>query len=226
LAHLAGSVSHEIQNPLNAISLHTDILEEELDQPGGGNREQLLHSLGVVKARTGHLHALVQEYLALARLAILPRESEDFGVLLEALALEIRELLIPHGITLRLEASSNLGPVALHKSTFWQALRKIVQYAIDAMPAGGTLSMRGQQVGSQIHLDISHPGRSCSEEQMALLSNPFPTTRPEEAELGIYLVREIVVAHQGEMTVSHEPSMGTTFTIRLPLMLAGEPLAE
>jgi len=59
-----------------------------------------------------------------------------------------------------------------------------------------------------------------------LLSNPFPTARPEEADLGVYLVREIVVAHQGDITVSYEPGVGTTFTMRLPLLMADEPLAE
>lgn len=221
LGQIAGVVFHEIQNPLNAISLHTDILEEELAQPDGGNRTQLLDSLGVVRARIGHLHELVQEYLTLARLAVLPREPEDLGALLEALALEMRDMLMTRGVTLRLEEVAG-GQVALHKPSFDRALRKMVQHVLDTIPQGGVLIMRVRRTDAQIHLDISETDSGAAAGQAALLSHPFPPIESEKAQLGLSLAREVVIAHRGDITVKHESGVGTTLTITLPLLATGE----
>jgi signal transduction histidine kinase len=172
----------------------------------------------------GHLQELVQEYLTLTRLAVLPRESEDLGVLLEALALEMRDILTARGVALRLEAVAGLGQVALHKPSFARALRKMVQHVIETMPQGSMLTMRGRRTDTHIHLDICEANSGASAEQAILLSRPF--IEPERAELGLSLVREVIVAHQGEITVRHEPGVGTTFTVALPLLPAGEAQEE
>jgi PAS domain S-box-containing protein len=67
LGRLAGSLTHEIRNPLNAISLHIDIVEEELRRPTLSDRAQVEQSLATIKAEVMRLHDLVQEFLSLAR---------------------------------------------------------------------------------------------------------------------------------------------------------------
>jgi signal transduction histidine kinase len=220
LGQLAGSVSHEIQNPLNAIALHTEILEEELTHPGGGNRAQLRESLAVVQARLGHLQDLVQEYLSLVRLAVLPREPVELGALLEAWALEVRDLLRTRGLTLRLEGVADLGQVAVHPPTFGRALRKLGQGALEVLPSGGGLVIRGWRTEGQIYLDI---GGAAHGETMVQAVGASPGSRPvpAEAELGWALARAIVVAHHGELTVRQDPGVGFAYTVRLPLLVAG-----
>lgn len=217
LGQLAGSISHEIHNPLNAILLHADILEEELSQPHGGNRDQLLHSLAVMRTRTTQLYDTVQEYLTLARLPTLACEPEDLGALLEAFGLEMRERLAARGITLQLKGSAGLGPVSLHKPTFWRALGIMVQHALEAMPQGGTLTLGSRRVGAQVQLDIRDTGSGITEEQLALLLQPSAATKPEGTGLGLYLVCEVIAAHQGDIAVASTPDRGTTFTVTLPV---------
>jgi signal transduction histidine kinase len=217
LGQLAGSVSHEIQNPLNAIALHTEILEEELEQPGGGNHAQLQESLAVVRARLGHLQDLVQEYLSLVRLAVLPRESVDLGTLLEAWALEVRDLLRTRELTLRFEEVVDLGQVAIHPPTFGRVLRKLGQMALEALPAGGRLAIHGWRAEGQLYLDIVGAAHG---ESGGL--PPGAPLVPAEAELRWALARAIVVAHHGELMVRQESGVGFTCTVRLPLLAAEE----
>lgn len=218
LGQLASSLSHEIHNPLNAMLLHADVLEEELSQPEGGSRDQLLHSLAVIKTRMTQLYEMVQEYLTLARLSDLPHHPEDLGALLEAFGLEMRERLAAHGITLHLEEITDLGYVALCKPIFWRALSNVVQYAIKAMPHGGMFTLRGRRTEAYVQLDISDTGEGIAEQQWALVLHPSETSRYEAKELGLYLVREVIAAHQGKITVSSSPDQGTTLTIILPLL--------
>ena len=226
LAQLAGTVSHEIHNPLNAILLHADILEEELSQPHGADREQLLHSLEVMKTRVTQLYDMIQEYLVLARLEDLRCTPEDLGALLEAFALEMRERLLTHGITLTMHGIAGLGQVSLHKPTFWRALCNVVQYAVAAMPHGGTLTLYGQRFETCVCLDLHDTGTGICEEQFDCLSNPSSAMNSEGKGLGLYLVREVVMAHHGQISVTSKPGNGTTITVTLPLLaVEGSPAA-
>jgi signal transduction histidine kinase len=221
LAQLAGVVSHEIYNPLNAVLLHADILEEELSQPGGADHEQLLHSLEVMKTRVAQLYDMIQEYLVLARLGDLSCAPEDLGALLEAFGLEMRERLLKHGITLTMHGIAGLGQVPLHKPTFWRALCNVVQYAEAAMPHGGTLTLHGQRFETCVCLDLHDTGTGLRQEQLDSLSSLSAAMSFESKGLGLYLVREVILAHHGQLSVTSKPGAGTTMTITLPLLAVG-----
>ena len=218
LGRLAGAVSHEIRNPLNALFLYTDILEEELSHLHSDDRKQLVHSLTMVREAGARLEALVQDYLSLAHLIEVRHEPEEWGTFLETLVQELQGQLATRSITLCLEGLAGLGQVALHAPTFRRAMLNLLQYVVDTLPQGGTLILRGRHTHAQAHLDISSTDSEIPEDQLTLLSNPLSTTTPQGRGLGLYLVREIVVAHHGELTVIRAPGFGTTFTVTLPLL--------
>ena len=221
LAQLASAISHDLHNPLNTISLHIDVLDEELRQLGEDNRDQLLYSLAVLQRGVTCLDDVIQEFLALVRLPILSCEPEELGEFLEVFRLELRDRLTAHGISLRLEGTANLGTVALHHPTFRRALLNVVLYIIGSLPPGETLTIRGRRTKAQVYLDISGMGRELPETQLAALFDPCHIAEAEESGLGLYFTREIVLAHHGEMAVTSAPDSGTTFTIMLPLMSIG-----
>jgi PAS domain S-box-containing protein len=216
LGRLAGVLSHEIRNPLNAIFLHTDILDEELRQPTPDHRTQVAHSMQAIKTELARLQELVQDYLSLARLSEVRREPEDLGAMLQAMGQELRASLADQGITLCLEGLEGVGTVALHTSTFRRALLNLVDNAREAMPRGGTLTLRCQRTASQVHLAIADTGAGIPVEQLPLLFTPLHTTKPDGTGLGLYVVQEIVAAHGGTIEIASFPGQGTTVTITLP----------
>lgn len=216
LGRLAGSLSHEIRNPLNAVFLHVDILDEELRQPTPAHRAQLEASLHTIKTELARLQELVHDYLSLARLAEVRREPTDLGAVLTAMAEELQDALTAQGITLHLEGVAVVGPVALHPSTFRRALRNLIQNAMEAMPQGGTLTLRSERTASQVRLAIQDTGVGIPADQLPLLFVPFHTTKAEGTGLGLYVVQEIVAAHGGTVAVASAPGHGTTVTITLP----------
>jgi two-component system, sporulation sensor kinase E len=220
LGRLASALSHEIRNPLNAIFLHADVLEEELRDPSPEAQAQMEESLAEIKTEIGRLNDLVQDYLSLARLADLPREPADLGELVASCAREMQEPLGGRNITLHLEGLDDLPPVSLHRNAFRRVLLNLIQNAMDAMPEGGTLTIRGQCAASRVRLEVSDTGTGISEEQIPLLFTPFHTTKEEGTGLGLYVVQQIIAAHEGEITVSSEVGSGTTFIMSLPLASA------
>lgn len=216
LGRLASALSHEIRNPLNAIFLHADILEEELRQPPSNPHDQIIESLAEIKTEISRLDDLVQDYLSLARLSDLSREPADPGALVKALGLEMHEQMESRSIALHFKNLDHLGDVALNRNAFRRALLNLVQNAMDAMPHGGTLTLRGERTSTQVRLEVRDTGSGIPEAQLPLLFTPFHTTKPDGTGMGLYVVQQIVEAHKGEISVTSEPS-ATVFTIALPL---------
>jgi signal transduction histidine kinase len=221
LGRLAGSLSHEIRNPLNAIFLHLDIVEEELRQPTLSDRSQIGQSLTIVKEEVVRLHNVMEDYLSLARLSHLQCASDDVRLLLEAVIREVRNQLEAHKISLRTEGLEGLGEIALHKPTLQRALLNMVQQAIEVMPPGGNLTLRGWRTSSHVHLAVHHSGESLKPNALPQPSRFSKTTAIEPAHLRLYVAQEIVTAHGGVFEASSAPGEGTTVTMMLPIMGPG-----
>lgn len=217
LGRLAGSLSHEIRNQLNAVSLHADVLEDELHELAPDTRELLAEPVGDIRSEITRLHDLVENFLSLSRLVSLRCEPENLEAFLTDLSAEWQTLLAPHQIELRLEGLEALGEVRIHPHTFRQLWLNLVRNAIEAMPDGGTLTIQGQRMASHVQLKVSDTGNGISEDQLPLLFVPFHTTKSEGTGLGLYVVHEIIAAHNGAIEVASAPGEGTTFTLTLPL---------
>jgi signal transduction histidine kinase len=217
LAQLANPMTHEVHNPLNAIFLHLDVLEEELYRPTPHHRDQMGESLAEIKTEVTRLHNLVQDYLTLARLGQVHREPTALGDLVEAFALARQEDLEARHIMLHLEDLGGLGQVALQRRVFHRVLLNLTQNAIETMPQGGTLTFRGRHNSSQASFDIQDTGTGIPAPDLPAVFTPFHAITPEDTGLRLYVAQQVIRFHGGDMTVASAPGQGTTYTITLPL---------
>jgi len=216
LGRLAASVSHEIRNPLSAITLHVELLQEELRQPSPNNAEVIAQSFTEITTQLGRLHNLVQDYLSLARVATIERTPQDLGAAVETWAHEWQPLAAAQGVTLQLEGLTTLGQAVFHANTLHRVVLNLVHNALDAMPQGGTLTLAGQGTATQVQLHVRDTGNGIPAAQLPHIFEPLYTTKPEGTGLGLYIVREIITAHAGEITVQSVEGDGTTFLLTLP----------
>ena len=160
---------------------------------------------------------LVQDYLSLVRVSALQQAPLDLGHLVTQCVQEMTPALSAQGITLHLDALDQLGTVALHAPTFRRVLVNLVDNARDAMPQGGTLTLRGRRQGATVHLDVGDTGIGIPPERYRQIFEPLHTTKPGGTGLGLYIVQEVVGAHGGHVDVQSRVGRGTLFTITLPL---------
>jgi signal transduction histidine kinase len=217
LGRLAAGVSHEIRNPMAALALHIDLLDEELHDRAPESAAMVAELLAEIKTQMGHVDDLLQDYLSLVRVSTIERSPQNLGDLLQAWAGEWQQLAQSHSVTLRLEGIEHLGTLALHASTFRRALLNLVQNALDAMPQGGTLTIRGQRTATDVQMQVQDTGSGIAAATLAQIFEPLHTTKPGGTGLGLYIVQEIVAAHGGQVTVESVVGQGTTFTVTLPL---------
>jgi PAS domain S-box-containing protein len=216
LGRLAGTLSHEIRNPMNAIFLHMDIIEEEMRQPTLTDSTQVMHSLATVKEEVIRMHALMQDYLCLARLSDLQPVPVNLRTLVEDLVSEMSPQWVLRGVTVVPHSLDDLGEVALHQSLFRRALLNILQLLIEAMPPDSNLTLSGGRTGCRVHLHIRDLGKMIPPEVWAALQTPLRARTPEAADLRRYVAQEIITAHGGEIAVSEMPKTRMRCTITLP----------
>ena len=216
LGRLAAGVSHEIRNPLGAVSLYVDLLDEELHQLTPDSPAVMAESLSEIKTQLGRLTELVEDYLSLVRASHIEVTPQDLGALVTTWAAEAEAQAAARGVTLQLEGLAALAPVAVHANTLRRAVQNLVQNAVEATSQGGIVRLVGQSTATQIQLHVQDTGSGMAAAQLGQIFEPLYTTKPGGTGLGLYIVQEIVAAHGGQITVVSEEGQGTTFTITLP----------
>ena len=91
-----------------------------------------------------------------------------------------------------------------------------IRDSLDAMPQGGTLTLRGEGTATHVQLQVCDTGSGIPAEQLPHIFEPLYTTKPEGTGLGLYLMQEIVAAHGGKVMVESVVGQGTIFTLILP----------
>jgi signal transduction histidine kinase len=138
------------------------------------------------------------------------------------LGAELQAQAAAKGVTLQLKGLEQLGQVLFHASTLRRVVLNLVQNALDAVAKGGMVSIIGQSTATQVQLQVRDTGSGIAAERLERIFEPLYTTKPGGTGLGLYIVREIVAAHAGQITVKSVEGQGTTFTITLPRALAKE----
>ena len=210
-------MSHEIRNPLGILFLHIDLLEEEFRNPSVESPRLIPQTFREIRTALARLEALVQDYLSLARVGAIEPSVQDLGAAVQAWTGELHGLAAQQGVSLQLAGLETVGALAFHAGTLRRALLNVVQNAIEAMPEGGTLRLECVRTATEVHLRIRDSGVGMPAEQIPRIFEPLYTTKPGGTGLGLYIVREILVAHGGGVTVESVEGRGSTFTFVLPV---------
>jgi two-component system CheB/CheR fusion protein len=218
LGRLAAGVAHEIRNPLAAIALQIELLEEELRQPSPDSGAAIPEAFTEIHTSLARLNDLVEDYLALMRVGTHRQyAAADLGRLVTQCLEDLTPSLLAAAITLHLETMESLGVVLVHANTFRRVLVNLVHNAIDAMPHGGTLTLQGRRECQTVSLTVRDTGVGIAAAQCATIFEPLYTTKPGGTGLGLYIVQEVITAHGGHVAVQSTVDHGTTFTITLPV---------
>jgi PAS domain S-box-containing protein len=225
LGTLATDMTHAMRTPLATLFLCMDLFEDVCQQAPAALQEPITECLTDTRTALTHLQELLEDYGSLAHLDRLQYTEVDVGALLTTVAQDVQPLCTTQRITLWLEGSAQLGILALHQQTFRRALLTLVHNAIEAMPAGGMLTLRASRTAAQLTIAVCDTGHGMPRAQVPVHITPLRTTS-HVTGLGLAVVREIIAAHGGTMTVQSAAERGTMFTITLPVSTDTPPHPE
>ncbi|MFO7678483.1 MAG: ATP-binding protein [Chloroflexota bacterium] len=211
VGQLAASVAHEINNPLQAISLYLQLLTEETLSAGGDRR------LGVVQQEFDRIATIVGRLLDFQRPQAGEQQPVNVAAALNYVVMLAEKQVQRSGVTLQQNLPDNLPPVLAVENQLKQVFLNLILNAAEAMPAGGQLTITACHHDEKLAVEFADTGPGLTPEAQAHLFDPFFTTKKEGSGLGLAVSHEIVANHGGELMVSSRPGQGATFTVVLPV---------
>jgi signal transduction histidine kinase len=220
----AAQLAHEIGNPLNGMATTVQILERRLRNQSSPVDEVVLAAVQDLGHELGRLRTLVQGLRTLAR----PRQLELHPTDVGAVAAEVLRREAPgyaaRQIRVEQTFAAPLPLVQANADELTQVFLNLCKNAAEAMPQGGTLTVRGFPAGAQVQVEISDTGAGIA--AGVQIFEPFVTTKAQGTGLGLAIVQQIVAAHAGTITYTSVTGQGVTFTLLLPAVAAEGAAAE
>ena len=216
VGRLSAQVAHEIRNPLSAIALNAELLEEELTGTNATVDSEARVLLTAIAGEIERLTEVTEGYLQLARMPRPSFQPTDTSQLLSNLFGMLAEELRASQIHAELDLATP-PPIALvDPSQLRQALLNIVRNSREAMKNGGHLRVSTSRSGHRVAIRIVDDGPGIPNPLKRRIFEPFFSTKAEGTGLGLSLTRQIVEDHGGSIDVSDAIERGTMFSILLP----------
>jgi two-component system NtrC family sensor kinase len=222
VGRLAAGVVHEINNPLATIAACAESLEKRLEEGAfsdSPDTEDLREYLGLIRDEAFRCKTITNGLLDFSRMRAGNRVLTDMGNLIKSTARLVTHQQRGDNIQIVVEAEENLPSVSADEGQLQQAVVALATNAIDAMPDGGTLTLRARKSGSRILVEVSDTGVGIPPENMMKIFDPFFTTKDvgRGTGLGLAVCYGILSEHGGRLDVRSTVGAGTTFTITLPV---------
>jgi signal transduction histidine kinase len=211
LGQLAAVIAHEVRNPLGVIFNSLGALRRLVHPQGDAKM-----LLDIVGEEADRLNRIVGDLLDFARPATPRLRAEPLDRVLDDAA---QAAIAEAGgrVELVRDVPPDLPPVPMDARLVRQAALNVMSNAVQAMGAGGTLTVRARAEDGAVRVEIADTGSGIPEEVRHRIFEPFFTTRATGTGLGLAVVKRILDDHRGTIEVESVEGAGTRFTVRLPL---------
>lgn len=225
--NLVATVAHEFRTPLTSLRMAVHLCAEESVGPLNDKQLDLMQA---ARQDTERLQQIVDDLLDLSRIQSGRMELHRRRVSAESL---VREAVLPFGsaardknVTLKTELFPGLGEIDVDTERMQLVLANLISNAIRYTPTGGSVVVRGRRGdsnGATIFIDVQDTGPGIPKQYQTAVFDKFfrmPGSGSGGAGLGLYIAKEIALAHGARLTLTSEAGQGSQFTVELPT--AGE----
>lgn len=215
MGQLAAGIAHEVNNPLGVVLMYAHLLLEEI-----GKDAPIAADLQMIAEQADRCKRIVAGLLNFARQQQVSLQPVDIRELVDR---SLRALPTPPNVAVRVEIASGDPVAELDRDQMTQVLTNLIGNAFDAMPAGGTLTLRSRGDDEKVTFCVQDTGVGIPPGNMPRIFTPFFTTKPmgKGTGLGLAVTYGIVKMHRGDIRAESnaDPAKGptgTTFTVTVP----------
>ena len=221
LAHLGtmvATVSHEIKSPLGIVRSTAEILEKRIQKVAPGNE----HLARIIVDETIRLNDIVVGFLDFARPQRPRLVATNLNGLIERVLAFLAGKIKAQQVELTTDLATDLADIAVDQEQLYRALLNILFNSLQAMGEGGKLHVATSQDSTGgLQVRISDNGCGITPEKLAKIFKPFFTDKHKGTGLGLAITKNIIDNHHGQIEVTSEAGVGTTFLISLPNVASG-----
>ena len=214
IGEVSAAVAHGIRNPLAGIKAAARVVGIQV---GGDHAAQ--ETIGDIVTESNKLEARIKALLDFAKPFEPHRAPVAIAELIDEAVAALRTQIQAGHISVRTELDGALPPACVDRGQIVEVLLVLLANAIEAMPKGGTLTIRAASAAGAggLRVEVLDTGTGISPSQLARLFHLFATTKPTGNGLGLAVAKKIVERHGGSIAAQSTPGEGSCFTIVLPI---------
>ncbi len=210
IGKLAGGISHELRNPLAAITNSVYFLSLKLPDA----EEKVKKHVRMIQEQSEGASKIISDLLDFARTKPDEPTQTDMVALIRTV---LEQLPANENVDIHTRFDPGLPQVLLDPRKVQQALQNIIVNAYQAMPAGGRLEISATRKANLIEIEFKDTGTGISIENLPRIFEPLFSTKTKGIGLGLVITKDIIERSGGSISVTSKEGSGTTFTIRLPV---------
>jgi signal transduction histidine kinase len=210
IGQLAAMVGHDLRNPLTGIAGATYYLKRKNSSRLDAKSKEMLE---IIEKDIEYSNKIINDLLDYSREIKLEIEQKSPRSIVE-------EALSRIEIPVKVEVANlteNEPIVKVDSQKIVRTFVNLIRNALDAMPKGGTLTIRSSKASNRIEISFNDTGTGMSKETIERIWTPLFTTKAKGMGFGLAISKRFIEAHGGKITVDSAVGQGTTFTIALPL---------
>jgi signal transduction histidine kinase len=212
VGELAAEMAHEFKRPLASIRTAMELLKQEYALESGGSV-----LIGRLDAQLDRLSETMRDVFALAKPADYAPEPLDLQAVIDGALMQLAGHPAAHRVSV-VRSYDDMPPVYGDAKRLEQALANLLLNGAEAMPQGGTLTVRAGPAGEGwVEVEVTDTGVGIPPEEIERVLKPFYSTKPAGTGLGLPLVGRVVASHGGRLTLDSEAGAGTTARVHLPV---------
>jgi signal transduction histidine kinase len=233
LGRLMAGVAHEVKNPLNAMTIHLELLRSKLARAGApavaaaGRSGQVATAVAapaadigkhvdIIAAEIQRLDQVLNGFLRFARPDELKLQPLHLSTVMSDVVTTITPEAETRRITIKHDCPRDLPEINADPAMIRQALLNLALNGLQAMQDGGTLRITCHQAGRRVIIDVEDTGVGIPPENLQKIFDLYFTTKERGSGIGLSMVYRIVQLHDGEVEVQSTPGRGTRFRLLFP----------
>jgi signal transduction histidine kinase len=228
IGRLLAGVAHEVKNPLNAMTIHLELLKQKLGsikEPivvpavggGPGKALDLSKHVHIISSEIKRLDEVVAGFLKFARPEELKLQPTRLNSVIHDVIMTISPEAHRRRVTVKDECAPSASEINADQGMLMQAVLNLAINALQAMPDGGTLRLGCHDaLRGRVELFVEDTGIGIPPENLPRIFDLYFTTKEKGSGIGLSMVFRIVQLHDGEVEVQSTPGRGTRFALMFP----------
>ena len=214
---LAAGLVHEIKNPLNAISINLQLLNEDLQELNAERDIKMSRRVQLLQKEVCRLDNILSDFLRFAKKPVLHFEECDINEIIESVLDFVGPEAMQHSVRILKSFDTKLPKCNLDSNAIKQALLNVILNAQQAMSNGGELIVRTYQSDENVFIDITDTGVGIQKNKIDKIFQVYYSTKKTGTGLGLPTAKRIIEENKGSINIRSEDGKGSSFLIKLPV---------